>query len=83
MLLRRKQSVKLSEELVPHISPNGLQVKINPKLLSVGVLQENAWCWHWMKADITISFDAKGLILYHMVPGVQTAHDQTIFCYRM
>lgn len=42
MLLRRKQPVKLSEERVPHISPNGLQAKVNPKLLSVGVLQENA-----------------------------------------
>lgn len=83
MLLRRKQPVKLSEELDLHIFPNGLQVKVNPKLLSVGVLQENAWCWHCMEADITISFNAEGLILYHMVPAVQIARDQTILCYGM
>lgn len=80
MLLRRKQPVKLSEELDLHIFPNGLQVKVNPKLLSVGVLQENAWCWHCMEADITISFNAEGLILYHMVPAVQTARHFATEC---
>lgn len=34
-----------------------------------------------MDTDITIYSDAKGLVLYHIVPGVQIAHDQIILSY--
>lgn len=67
MLLRSKtQPVKLSEELVSPIPPNGLQIKVEaPEQLSVGVLQENDCFWtlhSCMEPNITTCFDAKGLI---------------------